>query len=290
VTLLHWFSTHARPLARIGCVSIGTVYVLVGVFALIALSGRFIENADEDRVIHVLMRVPGGAALIWLIVAGILGYVLWRAVEALVDPYGFGNDWKGLGKRAVVALSSMAYGLIAFSAARIALGGRLPNGNQVAEQEQQRLAAGVLAWPGGEWLLGAAGAVVVSVGLAQFALVVRRAYATEIRIHPRTPAGQTVIHFLAWYGYSARGVILCVLGYFLLRGALESDPSEVGDTDTAFDFVGGGLVGDTAFAIVALGTIAYGIFMYVNAWHYRFESRSGEEWTRDPLASDPDGV
>jgi hypothetical protein len=42
--------------------------------------------------------------------------------------------------------------------------------------------------------------------------------------------------------------------------------------DTAFDFVGGGLVGDTAFAIVALGTIAYGVFMYANAWHYRFEA------------------
>ncbi len=73
-------------------------------------------------------------------------------------------------------------------------------------------------------------------------------------------------------GYSARGVILCVLAWFLLDGAIRSDPKAVGDTDTAFDFIGGGIVGDSAFAVVALGTIAYGIFMYVNAWHYKFDS------------------
>ncbi len=37
---------------------------------------------------------------------------------------------------------------------------------------------------------------------------------------------------------------------------------------TAFNFIGGGAVGDSAFAVVALGTTAYGIFMYINAWHY----------------------
>jgi hypothetical protein len=41
----------ARLLARIGCVAIGTVYVLVGVLALLALSGRLIEAADEERTL-----------------------------------------------------------------------------------------------------------------------------------------------------------------------------------------------------------------------------------------------
>jgi hypothetical protein len=77
---------------------------------------------------------------------------------------------------------------------------------------------------------------------------------------------------LAWYGYSARGVILCVLAWFLFKGAISGNPRAVGDTDTAFDFIGGGAVGDSAFAIVALGTIAYGVFMYMNAWHYKFDS------------------
>ena len=76
----------ARPLARVGCLSIGTVYVLVGTLALLALSGVLIEAADEDRLFDLLRGLPGGTLLIWLIVFGLSGYVIWRVAEALADP------------------------------------------------------------------------------------------------------------------------------------------------------------------------------------------------------------
>jgi hypothetical protein len=273
VVVLNWLRKHGRPLARFGCVSIGTVYLLIGVFALFALSGRLIEVADEDRIVAVLLGVPGGAILIWGIVLGATGYVLWRAIEALADPYEFGSHWRGLAIRAGVALSAVGYGLIAFSASRIAVRGVQSGGRDAPEREQQLLVAQVLDWPGGQFAVGVAGVIVIAAGLLQFALMIRRSYTTEIHIGPRTPGIRRTLHFLAWYGYSARGVILCVLGYFLWRGAVWRDPSAVGDTDTAFDFIGGGVIGDSAFAVVALGTVAYGIFMYANAYHYRFESR-----------------
>jgi hypothetical protein len=82
---------------------------------------------------------------------------------------------------------------------------------------------------------------------------------------------EKILHGLAWYGYAARGVILCVLGYFLLTAGMTHDAAAAGDTDTAFDFIGGGLVGDSAFFLVALGTVAYGVFMYCCAAYYRFD-------------------
>ncbi len=171
------------------------------------------------------------------------------------------------------------YGLVAYSAARAAL--RPPSGGRdAAEHQQQIFVARVLHWPGGAWIVGIAGAIVVVVGLIQFWLVIRRAYTTEIRMEPRTRRGEIALHVLAGYGYSARGVILCVLGYFFIRAATMQRPSLVGDTDTAFDFIGGGLIGDTAFAIVALGTVAFGAFMYANAWLYRFESEPGRPRAR----------
>jgi hypothetical protein len=77
------FRTRARLLARIGCVSIGTVYVLVGALALLALSGRLIEAADEERVVQLLMSVNGGPVVIWAIVLGAAAYVVWRVIEAV---------------------------------------------------------------------------------------------------------------------------------------------------------------------------------------------------------------
>ena len=269
--VLEVLRTRARPLARLGCVSIGTVYVLVGSLALLALSGRLIEAADEERVVQLLMSLPGGPVVIWTIVAGATAYVAWRVVESIADPYGFGADWKGLARRAGLASSAVGYGLIAVTTARIAIGSST-GARDSAEEQQQIAIARVLDWPGGELIVGAAGVLLAIIGLSQFVLVARRAYATEIHIEPQTELGERVTHVLAWYGYSARGVILCVLAWFLLDGAVSSDATAVGDTDTAFDFIGGGAVGDTAFAIVALGTVAYGIFMYVNAWHYKFDS------------------
>ena len=263
----------ARPLARVGCLSIGTVYVLVGTLALLALSGVLIEAADEDRLFDLLRGLPGGTLLIWLIVFGLSGYVIWRVAEALADPYDFGHDLRGLATRGAIAVSALAYGLIAFSAARVASGNSASGSRDAAEEAQQQLVARIFEWPAGEWLVGLAGAVAVGTGLLQFVLIARRAYTIELQMARRSPAMRGLIHGLAWYGYAARGVILSVLGYFLLRGAVRHDPEAVGDTDTAFDFIGGGAVGDSAFFAVALGTIAYGIFMYINAWHYRFEKK-----------------
>jgi uncharacterized membrane protein len=261
----------AQPLARFGCASIGTVYVLVGVLALLALSGRLTGHADEDRMIPLLMNVPGGSVLIMAIALGMVGYIVWRAVEAIADPYEFGSHWRGIAVRSVIALSATAYGVIAVSAIRIVMGDGEPVSSESSEEQNQFLVAQVLSWPGGHWLVGAAGSLVVLTGLAQFALVARRAYTLEIDLAPRLPATRTTIHALAWYGYAARGIILSVLGYLLVMAALRSDASEVGDTDTAFDTIGGGTVGDTAFFIVALGTVAYGFFMYACALFYKFE-------------------
>jgi hypothetical protein len=270
MTVLGTIRRKTRLLARVGCVSIGTVYVLIGGIALLALSGRMIEMADEERIIALLMRVPGGAVLVWAVIVGAGGYVVWRAMEVVADPYGFGWGWKGILQRAGVGLSALGYGLLALSAARIAYGysGGEPD---ASEREQQLMIRQVLLWPGGDLLVAAAGAALALVGLLQFGLIIRRSYAIEIDIDPRSEAVEKILHALAWYGYAARGVILCVLGYFLLKAGITHDAAAAGDTDTAFDFIGGGLVGDSAFFVVALGTVAYGVFMYCCAAYYRFD-------------------
>jgi hypothetical protein len=275
----------ARPLARCGCIAIGTVYVLVGVMALLALSGRAMGSADEERMIQVLRGLPGGFVVIWGIVAGIAGYVVWRAVEAWADPYEFGAGWIGLLKRTGIALSALAYAVIAYTAVRVAAAPTMRGDKDVAERQEQQMVADMLAWPAGDWWVGAVAICVILMAGAQLVLLLRRSYTIEINLEDRSPLVRRAIHGLAWYGYSARGVILCVLAYLLLRGAATHNPTAVGDTDTAFDTIGGGIVGDTAFFVVALGTIAYGLFMYACAMFYQFERCRRSQ----PLASEPGG-
>jgi hypothetical protein len=275
VGLIHRLKRTARPLARFGCASIGTVYVLVGVLALLALSGRLPGQADEDRMLQVVRDLPAGTLIIWAIAAGLGGYIVWRILEAIADPYEFGSHWKGTAIRVGIALSAAAYAVIAVSAARFAMGEGTEGDDDASEERQQLLVAHVLDWPAGPWLVGLAGALVGITALLQFVLIARRSYTMELDLEPRARGTRATIHTLAWFGYAARGVILAVLASFLIEAAWARDPSQVGDTDTAFDTIGGGAVGDFAFLLVALGTVAYGGFMYAAAIFYRFQTADG---------------
>jgi hypothetical protein len=57
-----------------------------------------------------------------------------------------------------------------------------------------------------------------------------------------------------------------------VNAAYRFDPKRVGDTDAAFNVLGlsGGIAGDVLFSAVALGTIAYGVVMYINSVYFDF--------------------
>jgi hypothetical protein len=209
----------AHALARVGCLSIGTVYALIGVWAMLALLRIAAPAADEQRILHRILEFPLGGALIGAVAVGTSGYIIWLVFEAVFDPYGFGNTLKGVAERIGIAMSTIAYGAIVVAAAKVLFAGQASS-----EREKQRFVATVL---------------------------------------------------LGWAGCGARCAILLVVGGFLVHAGVSFDPHKVGDTDSAFDVLGlgGGAAGNALFSAVALGTIAYGIVMYINAVYFDF----GEE-------------
>lgn len=261
----------AHALARFGCVSVGSVYVLIGVWAMLALLKLADPAADEQRILQRLLQFPLGGVFIATIALGTIGYILWLAYEAAFDPYRFGNTWKGIGERIGIGLSTLAYGVIVVAALKV-LSGRGENG----ERQQQLLAGEVLGWPGGQWLVAAAGLVVGVAGLLQLKYVYDGEHKRRIQLEGRSRSLRFTVDLLGWAGYAARCAILLVIGGFLLKAAWSFEPEAVADTDTAFDFfgLGGGTLGDAVFSLVALGTIAYGLLMFVNAAYFYFGHQS----------------
>lgn len=257
----------ARLFGRIGSVSVGSVYVLIGVWAMLALLRLARPAADEERILQRLVAIPLGRALIAAVAVGTVAYVLWLLFEAFFDPYQLGNTSKGVTERLGIALSTLAYGVIVSAAVKV-LSGSGGNG----EQQQELLVDQALRWPGGRWVVAAVGLLVALAGLYQIKYVYDGDHRRRLELDGRGPFARRLFDVLAWAGYGARCAILSVLGSFLLKAAWSWNPDAVGDTDSAFDFLGlgGGPVGNVVFSVVALGTISYGLFMYANAVYFRF--------------------
>jgi hypothetical protein len=263
----------AEKLARYGCYSVASVYIMVGLMALLSFMGVAEDAADEERMIDVVMEIPFGEVLISIMILGLLGYVTWRVYEAFADPYNFGSSLKGKAQRVGIGLSAIGYVLIAIGATQILFGG---GGD--SESEQKLFISQVLGWPGGQILVGIAGLILGFTALVQIKYIYGGDYHKRMEYEKMPSWIEKATHITAWAGYIARSIILGVLGYFLIKAAIYSDSDEAGDTDSAFDFLGDfGTIGHIIFIAVALGTICYGIFMIISGYYYSFEEEGDGE-------------
>lgn len=258
---------HIEKLAIFGCYSIAVVYFMVGLMAILSFMGMGDNGADEERIMDILLDIPLGEVLIVIVILGLLGYVIWRIFEAITDPYNFGNHFKGIIQRIGIGLSAGGYLIIGFSAAQILIEG---GGN--GEQEQQLMVGRIMDYPAGAWLIAIAGAITIFAAIVQFKYVYVGDYIKRFNFDQMPSWLKPTTHTLGWVGYIARGIILGIIGYFLISAAISGNPGEVGDTDTAFDFIGDfGVVGHILFNAVALGTIGYGVFMVIHGYYYSFQ-------------------
>ena len=249
-----------RTLARVGFAAKGTVYGLMGLLALLAATGQQEgQTADKKQAVQTLQGLPGGPVLLGLIALGLLAYIVWRVVQAVRDTEDKGSDSAGIARRLGYAASGLLYTSLAWYAAKLALSGSVDSSGNT----QQTLTARVLAWPGGDWIIMLVGAVTIGVGFYQF----YQAYSGKFHKHVQgsdIPGGQqNTVYRLGQLGYTARGVVLGIIGYFFIQAGQQSRATAVGSTDEAFDLLAS--MGPVVLGIVALGLMAYGLHMLVQA-------------------------
>lgn len=250
----------AHTLAAWGCISTGLVYFGIGAVAILSFLKIKHGGADEGSLLVYLNKYTVGKIVVWLILSGMVSYILWRIYETINDPYGYGRDWKGMSKRAVIGLSSLADALIAYSAIQ-AIGGQAMANERGLPTGERQLAGHLLRENWGDWALILTGVVVGLTAFMQMGYVISSTYKERLDIDFLSRWKQNLIHTLAWAGHFARGIILGIIGFFLLKAGLTEKAEYVVNTDKAFDFIGDD-VGHFYFIAVAAGTICYGLFMF----------------------------
>jgi multisubunit Na+/H+ antiporter MnhC subunit len=254
-------------LARLGFVAQGIVYVTIGALATTAALGSGGLLGGGREAIRQIGQQPYGQVMLALIGVGLVGYVVWRIVQAIADPDREGTDAKGLAKRTGFVFAGLAYALLAYTALSIAFG--LPGGG-TGGGSRQEWTAWLMSMTFGIWLVGILGAVVVGVGIAQFYLAYTARFMDKYNT-ARMPAQQRRwAERVGRFGYAARGVTFCIIGGFIIQAAVQADPQEAKGLGAAFATLAEQPYGPWLLAIVALGFVAFGISRFFTARYRHF--------------------
>lgn len=253
-------------LPEFGSMATGITYGGIGVIALLSFFRVREGGADESSMLLVLNDFLLGKIIVIAILAGTTGYIVWRIYEAITDPYQYGSSAKGIGRRAGIALSTVADALIVYAGVRVLLGtSHIQNDGQPLEERAMTQA---LLDAGDDWVIILLGSAILLTAIVQLVYGFAKGYKERLDETVYKKGFRKVLHMLALYGYSARGIILGITGFFFLQAGLLHRAEAVVNTDKAFDFIGDH-VGHSIFIIVAIGTIAYGLFMVALGFTYK---------------------
>lgn len=266
-----------KALAQAGFAAKGIVYAIVGVLAFQAAFGAGGQTTGSTGALRTIAAQPFGQILLVLVGIGLIGYVVWRFVQAAVDPDNKGSDAKGIATRLGYAVSGVIYAGLALTAFGIVWGATMGGGGAGGAgggSSQQALTARLMSQPFGQWLVGIVGALVIGAGLYQIYKGITVEFRKKLKIWEMSSTEQTWAVRAGRLGLIARGIVLAMIGGFFIQAAWQAQPGEARGLGGALAELAQQPFGPWLLGIVALGLIAYGIYMGVLARYRAFPARA----------------
>jgi hypothetical protein len=129
--------------------------------------------------------------------------------------------------------------------------------------------AGVFGWPGGTWIVGIAGVVMIGVALYQGYRGVTRKFLEDSKVEEMKPEVKKWISRLGMVGHLARMVVFGLVGIFLVKAAIDYNSRKAVGLDGALAKVTHYSYGPFLLGIVAVGLIAFAVYSLSDARYRR---------------------
>lgn len=245
---------------RVGLVAYGVVHLVVALLALQLAAGDRSGNVSGEGALSRLAREPWGRAAVWAVAVGLALLVLWRLLDAVVSHRRCEGAelWK---HRASDVFKAVVYGVLAWSALKVALGGGSDGGGT------DTMTARVMGLPGGQFLVGAVGVAVIGYAAALAWKGWSEKHGEHLAAEGRTGDAGRAYLLLGKVGYVAKGLALAVVGWLFLYAAWTHDADESGGLDQALHEVLRQPAGPVLVGAVAVGLACYGLFCFARARH-----------------------
>lgn len=246
--------------ARAGLTARAVVYLLIGVLAVLVAQGRPAEVDQEGALAEVISH-PFGGWLVALAAAGFAGYALWRLSEAA---FGVVGEGRAVGPRVQSFVRGLIYAFLAYSAVSVLEGSSTGQSSQ-----QEGYAAQIMAHPGGRWVVGIAGAIVVVVGLALVVEGLRLTFMRNFSVQAMPPRARALVTQLGRVGTTARGLVFALAGGLVVAAAWTYDAHKAGGLDGALKTLRDQPFGPVLLTLAGLGLVAFGLYGLAEARYRR---------------------
>jgi hypothetical protein len=250
-------------LARGGLLARGVVYAIIGILAIRLAFGSGGEATNQQGALQEIAQQPFGKVLLAVMAIGLAGYAIWRLVRAAL---GHGPEASDDTKDRVAGLASgIAYALLCGTAVQILIGSASSGGSG----DPDKATGGVLDWPGGRYLVIAAGLIVVGVGADQGLKGIKKKFLEDSKTEQMSERTEKAFTAVGVAGHLARMVVFALIGWFLIDAAIDYDPDKAVGLDGALAKLSDSSQGPILLGIVAAGLIAFAAYSILDARYRR---------------------
>ena len=255
-----------RILARAGYGARGIVYLLVGGLAALAVAGQGGQTTGSRGALERILETPWSDVLLGTMIVGLLGFALWRAIQAIKDTDHHGTTARGILIRSGLFISFISHGMLAvFAVGLIFTLGRSSDGPDAGAAD---VATWLMSQSFGRWLVAGVGVALAGAGVAHEI----KAWKTQFDRHFNMP---TRVKYWAYpicrFGLVIRGLVFVIVGTFFIMAAYQLDPDEAGGVAEVFTMLSSQAFGQSLLVLVASGLFAFGIYSLLEAVYRRIE-------------------
>ncbi len=252
-----WVQAHRSKielLARAGFAAKAIIYATIGALALQVALGLGGEIEGKSGALQMIAKQPFGSIMLSILIIGFLGYAIYRLVQGVFNTELEDNDLKGIGKRISYLFRGIVYSGLAIATTRILLKAK-SDSKSASDWSSQ-----VMAHPAGHWVIGTVGLGVICVGAYQFYKAITDKDQQKLKLGEIAPAIRPTFKKIAKLGLSARGIVFCMIGFFLLKAAWYNNSNQAKGFAETLQSLLSQPYGSILLGLVAAGMIMYAIF------------------------------
>lgn len=244
-------------LSRLGLASRGVVWLTVGALAAQVAMGSN-KRADKNGALQTIKDQPFGEVLLLVLTVGFLGYAAWRLLEGSVGQRDEQDERKRWGKRIASLLRGLVYLFLATSTAKFVFSGG-------GQDKTEPLTARVMKATGGRTLVFLVGAGLIIGGLVMAYRGLRQKFEDLVALGRMPSWLRSATGPIGTAGLVARGLVLALVGWFLVDAAVTFQPEKAKGLDASLKTLAHHSYGRAALFAGAVGLLAFALWSWIEA-------------------------